>query len=142
AVAAVGVLPVFLAGATGVMLRPELSLSTVQFGFAISMFWVAAAVAAVPAGRMLHRLSGGLSMSIGAITAAVSLFGVATAGGTTWLTVALVLGGIGSAFSQLAAAQFIADGVIMEHQGLAFGVKQSAIPAATLIGGIAVPVAL
>ncbi len=51
----------------------------------------------------------------------------------------LVLGGLANAVSQVAANLALARGVRMERQGLAFGMKQAAIPAATLLSGLAVP---
>lgn len=51
----------------------------------------------------------------------------------------LVLGGLANAASQVAANLALARGVRTGRQGLAFGMKQAAIPAATLLSGLAVP---
>ena len=49
------------------------------------------------------------------------------------------LGGLGNAISHPATHLLLAREVSQNRQGLAFGIKQAAIPAATLIAGLAVP---
>jgi MFS family permease len=55
------------------------------------------------------------------------------------LLVFLAFGGVANALAQPAANLFIARTVPAERLGMAFAVKQSGIPAATLLGGLAVP---
>jgi MFS family permease len=71
----------------------------------------------------------------------VAMLGIATvAGRWSALVALLVLGGLANAFAQPAANMALAQGIRAGRQGLAFGVKQSAIPVATLLAGVAVPV--
>jgi predicted MFS family arabinose efflux permease len=51
-----------------------------------------------------------------------------------------VVAGLANAVAQPAINLFMADQVPPERQGLAFGIKQSAIPGAVLISGLALPV--
>ena len=51
----------------------------------------------------------------------------------------LALAGVSNAITQPAINVFMADEVPLERQGLAFGIKQSAIPAAVLASGLALP---
>lgn len=141
AVATVGVLPMFLAGALGVLLRHDTGLSEFVFGLVIALFWLFSALSAVPAGRVLDRLPARISLVVGAFGSSVALLIVALA--DSWLLVAagLALAGTSSAMCQLAAASYLAGAIRRDRQGLAFGIKQSAIPAATLLGGLAVPLA-
>jgi MFS family permease len=60
--------------------------------------------------------------------------------GTGWLIFALVVLGVGNASLQLTSNISLAKSIPLHRQGLAFGVKQSAIPLAILLGGLAVPV--
>ena len=55
------------------------------------------------------------------------------------LLVLLALAGLANAANQPAINLFMADQVPMERQGLAFGIKQSAIPVAVLAAGLALP---
>ena len=52
----------------------------------------------------------------------------------------LAVAGVANSVNQPAINLFMADQVPMDRQGLAFGIKQSAIPAAVLISGLALPV--
>src|SRR5699024_1411731 len=55
------------------------------------------------------------------------------------LIIAMMLGGVANATAQPAANLAISRTVESRRLGLAFGVKQSAAPAASLIAGLAVP---
>ena len=79
-------------------------------------------------------------MQVAALGSAVALLCIALfAGSRTSLFGFLVLGGLANAVAQVAANLALARGVRAERQGLAFGMKQAAIPAATLLSGLAVP---
>ncbi len=51
----------------------------------------------------------------------------------------LAVAGLSNAVTQPAINLFMADQVPLDRQGLAFGIKQSAIPAAVLVSGLALP---
>ncbi len=79
-------------------------------------------------------------MRASATCSAVALFGVA-AGARSFNTLLLwlALGGVANALAQPAANLFITKTVAEARLGIAFAVKQSGIPVATLLGGLAVP---
>ena len=52
----------------------------------------------------------------------------------------LAVAGLANAVAQPAINLFMAEQVALDRQGLAFGIKQSAIPAAILVSGLALPV--
>jgi MFS family permease len=58
----------------------------------------------------------------------------------TALLAVLAVAGLANAVCQPAINLFMADQVALDRQGIAFGIKQSAIPAAVLISGLALPV--
>lgn len=136
-----GSMPAFLTGAMAVLLRSELSFGESGLGIAISVFFGTAAVLSVRAGRLVERIGGHRGMLIGAVGSAVSMLGIGTIA-RSWahLLVLMVVGGASLSMTQPASNLVLARAVSFERLGLAFGAKQSAIPAATLIGGAALPI--
>jgi MFS family permease len=135
-----GALPGFLAGGVSVQLRAELGFGESGLGLAVGAFFVAAAVSSAVLGRTAERLGPSASMRVSATCSAVALLGVAAgARSFTTLVLWLALGGVANALAQPAANLFIATTVAPARLGTAFAVKQSGIPAATLLGGLAVP---
>lgn len=134
-------MPAFLTGAMAVLLRQELAFGESGLGIAIAVFFGTAAVLSVPAGRMVERIGGRRGMVIGAAGSAVSMAGIgALARSWAQLLGLLLLGGAALSVTQPASNLALARAVTFGRQGLAFGAKQSAIPAATLIGGAALPI--
>ncbi len=140
AVATCGVLPPFLTGGLAVQIRTELGFGAAALGIAVSLFFTTQALASTPFGRTVERIGPRRSMQAAALGSAASLLCIALfARSWNGLIGFLVLGGLANAVSQVAANLALARGVRMERQGLAFGMKQAAIPAATLLSGLAVP---
>lgn len=133
-------LPVFLLGGLAVLVREELAFSEVQLGLAASTFFSVAALTAVPAGRLAARTGAWAATVLAAVLSAVALLGMAAAPSYVGLLLALALGGAANSLAQIGTNGTLADVVPRSRQGLAFGVKQAAIPAATLLAGFALPV--
>lgn len=138
-VAALGVLPVFLLGAVAVLVRADLGFGEAQLGIAVSVYFAAAAAGAVPAGRLVERLGAPAAMAAAAALTGVVMLGIASAWSWPVLLAWMVAGGLANAMSQLGANLRLSGAVRTGHQGLAFGIKQSAVPAGTLLAGAAVP---
>lgn len=134
-----GSLPVFLLGGLAVLVREELRFGEVQLGLAVSLFFSVAAVSAVPAGRLVARLGAWWSTVVGACASATALLGLAVAPAYAVVLAALALAGAANALAQIGSNEALARVVPARRQGLAFGVKQSAVPAATLLAGLALP---
>lgn len=132
-------LPVFLLGGLAVLVRDELGFSEVQLGLAASAFFTVAAVSSVPAGRIAARLGAWATTVLAAAASSASLVATALAPSYTVLVAALALGGVGNALAQIGTNGALAAVVPASRQGLAFGVKQAAVPAATLVAGFALP---
>lgn len=142
AVAATGasILPVALLGAVIVQLRSDIAVSTVELGGIIALFYAVSALGSIPAGRMIDSLGWPRSIWLAILCIAVPLLLIATVARTvTHLACAMILAGVGNAIAQPAANLAIIRGVVLRRQGIAFGVKQAAVPAGTLIAGAAVP---
>jgi MFS family permease len=140
AVATAGVLPVFLTGALAVQMRSELDFGEGALGLAVAVFFTTAALASALLGRMVQRIGSHRGMRLAAVVGAISLLGVALLA-RSWagLVACLVIGGFANALSHPATNLSLSREVPPERQGLSFGIKQSAIPAATLLSGLAVP---
>lgn len=132
-------LPVFLLGGLAVLVRGELGFGELQLGLAVSTFFAVAAATAVPAGRVAHRLGARRTTVLGAWLSAAALVAMALAGSYAALLVALSVAGVANSLAQIGSNQALARAVPAARQGLAFGVKQSAVPAATLLAGLALP---
>ena len=139
-VATVGVLPGFLTGGLAVQIRDELDFDEGALGFAVAVFFAASALGSVLFGRVVERVGSSLGMRLAALVSASSLLAVSVLAGSWWgLVGCLILGGFGNAISHPATHLLLAREVLQGRQGLAFGIKQAAIPAATLLAGLAVP---
>jgi predicted MFS family arabinose efflux permease len=133
-------LPVFLLGGLAVLVRDELDFGELQLGLAVSVFFAMAALSAVAAGRIAARLGAWATTVLAAALSAASLAGLALAPSYAGLLAALAVAGVANALAQIGSNQALAQVVPRNRQGLAFGVKQSAVPASTLLAGLALPV--
>jgi MFS family permease len=141
AVAVAGVLPSFLLGALALQMGAELGFGAAGLGGATTAFFVGSALGSVPLGRLADRLGGRTAMRTAALGSAACMLGVALlARSYASLLVVLVAGGMANALAQPAVNAFLAGRVALDRQGLVFGIKQSAIPVAVLLSGLALPV--
>ena len=140
AVATATVLPAFLTGGLAVQVRGEFHFGAAALGLAVAAFFVTASVASAVMGRVVERIGPHRGMRLAAAGSAASLLGVALlARSWSGLVACLVLGGLANAVSHPAANLSLAREVPAGRQGLSFGIKQAAIPVATLLAGLAVP---
>jgi MFS family permease len=140
-VGAATVLPGFLVGALSLQLREAFDASLGAVTAGVTVFFTAGALSAGPLGRVSERVGPITSMRASAIATAACLFAIAAfAGSLAVLFVLLAIAGIANGANQPAINLYMAEEVQTERQGLAFGVKQSAIPAAITISGITLPV--
>lgn len=141
AVATMTVLPLALAGGLAVQLSAALGVPVSALGAAAAAFFGAATVMSPFAGGVVARLGAKSAMRLSALVAAATLVtigaGVRSLGA---LLLVLAVAGLGNGLAQPATNLFLAQRVAPGRQGTAFGVKQSAIPAASLLAGLAVPV--
>lgn len=134
------VLPLFLVGALAVQLRADLGLTIVGLGTVVAISRAATALSSVAVGLRIDRISSSLGLRLAAALSATSMIGIAlTARNTTTLTLWLLLSGVSFAFGQTAVNRFLSTAIPSHRRGVAFGIKQSSVPTATLLAGIAVP---
>ncbi|EWM66417.1 MULTISPECIES: MFS transporter [Micromonospora] len=134
------VLPVFLVGGLAVQLGDELRFSPAGLGLAVSIYFGVSALASVPSGALVERYGPATVARAGILLSAASLLAVAgLARSYPMLVTLLALSAAANALGQLASNAALAEHVPAHRQGLSFGVKQAAVPVATLLAGVAVP---
>lgn len=139
-VATCGVLPVFLTGGLAVQIRNDLGFSEAALGLVVSTFFIASALASAIFGRVVEHTGYRVALRVAAGMSAASLLGISVFAHSWGVLVAfMVLGGLANAVGNPAVHLLLARKVPTVRQGLAFGIKQAAIPAASLLGGLAVP---
>lgn len=134
-------LPTLLVGGLAVLIQDELAFGETELGIAIATSFAAAALAAVPAGRLAEHVGPRRTTWAGLGFAAVSMLGIGLIT-ESWsqLVLFLAVAGVGITTVQVGVNVLVARGVPARRQGLAFGAKQAAVPLASLLAGLAVPV--
>lgn len=132
--------PVFLFAALSGQIGAELAFGPQAVGVAVTVFFVAAGLAAVPGGRLTERIGPRRALGLGALVSGLASVGIG-AGARTWWHAAALLAVAGTALglTDTGAARALADRVRSARQGLAFGVKEASVPGASLLAGVAVP---
>jgi MFS family permease len=140
AVVVCAVLPVLLTGALAVQIRRDLGLGPVEIGLATTSFFGAGALGSSLLGRMTQRLGPAAGLRLAAGLSVLSSLGIALfATSATILFSLLAVSGLANAVSHPAANLALLQGVRAARHGLVFGIKQSAVPIAGLLAGLAVP---
>lgn len=141
AVTVLTALPMFLVGSLSLPLRTDLVFGPTALGGAIGVFRASGALAAGPLGRVADRIGAARAMRRAVAMAVVGTLGIAF-GARSWgtLAVGLALCGSASSFGQTAANRYLIRVVKERRQGLAFGVKQAAMPTGSMLAGVMVPV--
>ncbi len=135
------VMPVFLLGAFAPLMTDDLGLTPFMLGIAVAAFYGAAAVGALFLAPFAD--TAGVWRVTNLSLAVVALCGILMAliADSFEMVVALiVLGGLMNGSIQPATNVIVSRFIPTKRQGLAYGLKQAAIPLSTMLGGIAVPV--
>lgn len=132
--------PVFLTGALGVQLTDEVALSATQIGLAMGVSFTIAALLSAPMGRVAERLGPRRGFSVGLSVTASSMLAVAVFARSFWqFCLFLGVAGTANALNQPSANLMLTTHIPAERLGVALATKQSGMPAAALLGGVAVP---
>ena len=134
------VIPVFLVGGMAVQIGQELRFSPAGLGVAVALYFGAGAVCSLPAGWLVERYGDRLTSRAGVLLSVLSMLAIAAfAHSYLGLVIIMMAGAAANSLGQLSSNLSLARQVPLHRQGLSFGVKQSAIPIATLLAGAAVP---
>ncbi|MBA3358615.1 MAG: MFS transporter, partial [Thermoleophilaceae bacterium] len=140
AVGTVTVIPGFLVGVLSLQIRSDLGVSLAQAAAGVTVFFAAGALGTASLGRLSQRMGALESMRTAAVISGLSMLAIAAfASSLEILLGLLVVAGLANALNQPAINLLMAEEVPLGRRGLAFGVKQSAIPAAILVSGLALP---
>ena len=139
-VTAVTNLSPLLSSGLAVQIQDDLDFDDAALGLTVGSFYLAGALGSVLSGRIVERVGPRAALRFTALaTAGVLLATGAVAGSWAVLTGLVGLAGLANALAQPATNLYIARGVRPGRQGLAIGIQKSGIPAAALLGGLAVP---
>lgn len=133
-------LPVFLVGALAGEIILALDIRESAIGILVACFFTFSALSSTFAGRFVSRLGWLYSLVLTAalvVVAALPLFLLPPSLGL--IVVSLVAGGLANGISHPAANLALVRSIDPGRLGIAFGLKQAAIPSATLLSGLALP---
>jgi predicted MFS family arabinose efflux permease len=132
--------PVFLLAAAFIQLEDDLGLSITGLGALSATFFLTAAIASAPLGRVVERIGWQRAMKINCVGSAAVLVAIALfARSVPGFVVLLVLGGAFYGFANPAANKALAEQVDAGRRGITFGLKHAGIPSSTLLAGLAIP---
>ncbi len=142
AAGAASVLPGFLVGALALQIRGDLDVRVEEVAAGVSVFFLAGAIGASAGGRLADRIGAGAALRAlhardGARACSARLCSPSSLAA---LFVFLAVAGVSNAVAQPATNLFVAEEVPADRQGLGFGIKQSGIPGAIVVSGLALPV--
>ena len=146
------VLAAAITGASGAMLVPlltgtlaarleaEFALGPRELGLVLGAFFLTSGGLSTFGGRLADRIGWTTALRVGAAGSVVTMLFIATlADGIATLVAGLVLGGAALSLSMPSSSLAIAEELPTRRRGLMFGVKQTAVPLAGLVAGLAVP---
>lgn len=137
---AVTVLPVFLTGGLAVQIGAELHFDPAGLGLAVALFFGVSTLASLPAGWLVERYGAAVTSRLGVLGSALTMLAVAGFAHSYVSFVAILLCSAWcNVLGQLSSNLTLAEAIPPRRLGLSFGIKQSAIPVATLLAGAAVP---
>ncbi len=133
------VLPGFLIGALSVQVSAEMGVSEAAYGWGLGSFFGAAMVGSIMLGRLAQTIGPLNQMTLAlALSATVQVALAATAESFAAVIGFLVVAGLANAANQTSVNLALAQAQV-PRLGLAVSIKQSGMPASTLLAGLAVP---
>lgn len=133
-------LPTFLIGALAAPLGADLGVGTGTIGAAVSAFFITASTLSVVGGRIVDRFGDALGFRVGLVGVALATAGIGFLASTgVHLFLGFLLIGASLTLVDAAIARSIAFGVGWRRQGLAFGLKESSVPTASMLAGVSLP---
>lgn len=137
---ALAALPLFMVGGLAVQIKEEFGFTEAALGGAVTIGFVLGALTAPFGGRLADRIGPKTSLYVGSTSSVAALVGLGLFT-TGWgsLVLFLCLAGVAIAVTDPGLAILVDRALPLARQGLAFGIKEASVPAATLAAGIAVP---
>lgn len=136
-ISAGGALPVFLIGSLSVEEGKSLGISTGDAAFLVALFFAAAAFGAAGLGKLTDVLGARVMMQIGAAGTGAGTLIMSGSDIVFLFALGTVLAGVAYGASQPAVSRFLSESVRETRHGTAFGLRQTGVPVATLLAGLA-----
>lgn len=134
------ILPVFLLGSLSIEIRADLGYGEATAGLVLAAFFASSAAVSSRIGIAVDRIGPRRGLTIALSTSLViQLLVAATARGPLVLGCCSAAAGVANATAQLSANVYIARNLPVRRQGVGFAVKQSAMPGASLVAGLTLP---
>jgi len=134
------VLPGFLVGALALQIGGDLDARVEAVAAGVTVFFLAGAFGAGWGGRLADHIGALRAMRRCVFVTAAALAAAALSPSLVVLFLLLAVAGVANSVTQPAINLFVAEQIPADRQGLGFGIKQSGIPAAILVSGLALPV--
>ena len=131
--------PVFMLAATASLVRADIGLTEQGLGLSVSSFFAASALISTPAGALAQRIGPRRVMAVAAVLTSVAAAGVSQSMHPWQVAAAMVVAGAGNGLSAPSTNLALANVRRNGRTGIAFGVKQSALPATVIMAGFCVP---
>lgn len=133
-------LPVFLLGSLSPLIMIDVGLDEFGIGLAVAIFFAASAAGSALLAPLADRADAWQVSRKSLLVVSGAGLLIALFGQHVWVIFAcLFVSGMTNGLIHPATNVVIARQVASNRQGLAFGIKQSSIPLATMLGGFAVP---
>ena len=134
-------MPTALAGALAVDISADLGLTVADLGLAVGGFFFVSTLLSGSMGAAVQRVGWTTAMRIGAAASGGLLIGIGMAATSTIVFgLLLIVAGAVNALGHPSGNLALAAEVPAQRHGLVFGVKHAAIPLATVLAGLSVPV--
>ncbi|MGF1599467.1 MAG: nitrate/nitrite transporter [Acidimicrobiales bacterium] len=134
-----GSVPIALIGATAPELQAAFGFGDAQLGVIAALYFMSAAVLGPYGGRVVDRLGPAVGLRATGAIVIVGLLVEASATSYPMLVVGALIGATSLAVATPASNVVLIHHVPERHRGLAFGLKQSAVPLAATLSGLALP---
>lgn len=133
------VFPGLAAGSLAVQASADFGVSEGSYGWALGSFFLGAAVTSAPFGQLGQRLGARRQLSLSLVAVALTQLAIAFVVPTFgWMLAALAAAGMINSAAQTAVNLALSQAQL-PRLGLAIATKQSAMPASSMLGGLAVP---
>ena len=135
-----GTLPVFLVGALALQIRADLHFGPSAHGLLVGCFFGGVAIGGIPLGGLADRLGWWRALrTVAYVNAALMLTIGLLVNAWPPFAAALFLAGLAHSMGMPAGNLAILRGLPISRRGVAFGVRQAAIPMSVLLGGLSLP---
>ncbi len=134
------VIPGFMLGSLFVIMGPALGYGEAGSGVLVASFFGASAFTSAPLGRWVDRRGPDVTLRVALIASAVLQTMIGLVGrSVASIAIMALFAGTANALCQVSGNVWIARNVREGRQGVAFALKQSSNPAASLVSGLAIP---